>query len=96
MREYEIIFIIHSDLDENATNEIVDRVKGWITEAGGIINQIDPWGKKKLAYPIRKQTEGQYFLLKTQMAPSSVADLERNLRYVEPVLRYLITAIDGE
>ena len=86
--------IVHSDLDENATNDVVDRVKGWITEAGGIIDKVDPWGKRKLAYPIRKQTEGQYFFLKAQMPPSFIADLERNLRFVEPVMRFLITAVE--
>jgi small subunit ribosomal protein S6 len=94
MREYELVFIIHPDLDENATNEVVERVKGWITEAGGTIDTIDPWGKRKLAYPIRKQNEGQYFLFKTQMTPTFVAELERNLRFVEPVMRFLITIVE--
>jgi small subunit ribosomal protein S6 len=96
MREYELVFIVHPDLDENATNEVFERVKGWITEAGGAINHVDPWGKRKLAYPIRKQNDGQYFLLKSQMSPSFIAELERNLRFVEPVMRFLITAIDEE
>jgi len=94
MREYELVFIVHPDLDENATNEVVDRVKGWITEAGGAIDHIDPWGKRKLAYLIRKQNEGQYFLFKTHMTPTTVADLERNLRFVEPIMRFLITVIE--
>jgi small subunit ribosomal protein S6 len=94
MREYELVFIVHPDLDETATNDVVDRIKGWITEAGGIIDEVDPWGNKKLAYPIRKQTEGQYFLLRTQMEPTFVSELERNLRFVEPVMRFLITIIE--
>ena len=94
MREYELIFIVHPDLEETATNEVVDRVKNWITEAGGTIDKVDPWGKRKLAYPIRKQNEGQYFLMLIQIAPSSVAELERNLRFLEPVMRFLITAVE--
>lgn len=94
MREYELVFIVHPDLDETATNEIVDRVKGWITEAGGTVDEIDPWGNKKLAYPIRKQNEGQYFLLKTHMSPAFVIELERNLRFVEPIMRFLVTNIE--
>ena len=94
MREYELVFIVHPDLDEIATTEIVERVKGWITEAGGTIDKVDPWGKRKLAYPIRKQNEGQYFLFNTHMTPSFVADLERNLRFVEPVMRFLISLIE--
>jgi len=94
MREYELVFIVHPDLDETATNEVVDRVKGWITEAGGTVDEINPWGNTKLAYPIRKQNEGQYFLLKTHISPSFVSELERNLRFVEPVMRFLITSIE--
>jgi small subunit ribosomal protein S6 len=94
MREYELVFIVHPDLDENATNEVVDRVKGWITEAGGTIDKVDPWGKRKLAYPIQKQNEGQYFLFNTKMSPSFIVDLERNLRFVEPVMRFLISVIE--
>jgi small subunit ribosomal protein S6 len=92
MRDYEIIFVVHPDLEETATEEIVDRIGGWITEGGGSVEEIDSWGKRKLAYPIRKQIEGQYFLLHTQLDPSFVIEMERNLRFLEPVMRFLITA----
>ena len=94
MREYELIFIVHPDLEEAATNEVVDRVKSWITEAGGTINKVDLWGKSKLAYPIRKQNDGQYFFMLIQMAPTFIAEMERNLRFQEPVMRFLITAVE--
>ncbi len=94
MREYELVFIVHPDLDETATNEVVEKIKGWITEAGGSVNKVDPWGKRQLAYPIRKQNNGQYFLLNIQIAPSFVTELERNLRFLEPVMRFLITSTD--
>jgi small subunit ribosomal protein S6 len=94
MREYELIFIVHPDLEETATNEVAERVQGWITEAGGKINKVDPWGKRKLAYPIRKQNEGQYFFLLVEMNPISVAEIERSLRFLEPVMRFLITAVE--
>ena len=94
MRDYELIFIVHPDLEETATNEVVERVQGWITEAGGKINKVDPWGKRRLAYPIRKQNEGQYFFLLVEMNPISVAEIERSLRFLEPVMRFLITAVE--
>jgi small subunit ribosomal protein S6 len=94
MREYELIFIVHPDLEETATNEVVERIQGWITEAGGKINKVDLWGKRRLAYPIRKQNEGQYFFLHVEIDPTSVAEIERNLRFLEPVMRFLITAVE--
>ena len=94
MREYELIFIVHPDLEETATTEVVDRVKNWITEAGGTIDKVDPWGKRKLAYPIRKQNDGQYFFLLVKMDPTFITEMERNLRFLEPVMRFLITAVE--
>ena len=92
MRAYELVFIVHPDLDDSALKELVDRVKGWITDAGGQVAKVDLWGKRKLAYRLRKQTEGQYVLMKTQMTPSFCTQLERNLRLQEPVLRFLLAA----
>ena len=92
MREYELVFIVNPDLDENALNEAINRVKGWITDANGEVSKVDLWGKRKLAYAIRKQTEGYYVLLNIAMLPQVGATLERNLRFLEPVLRFLLIA----
>jgi len=93
MRDYELIFIVHPDLDENSFNETVEKVKGWITESGGTIVKEDLWGKRQLAYPIQKQREGQYMYMHVQLEPSFNSELERNMRFLEPVMRYLLTAI---
>lgn len=90
MREYELIFIVHPDLDETAFNDVVQKVQGWISDAGGEVTKVDLWGTRKLAYPIRKQDEGQYVLMETSMEPSLNAELERNLGLLEPIMRYLI------
>lgn len=94
MRDYEVTFIVHPDLDDAAFKEIIERVTGWIKEGAGTVSKMDLWGKRKLAYPIRKKTDGQYVLLHTQMAPSFCATLERNLRYLEPIMRFLIARVD--
>jgi small subunit ribosomal protein S6 len=93
MRDYEIVFIIHPDLEEAALNDVVEKVKGWIVEAGGAITKVDYWGRRKLAYAIRKQKEGQYVLFKAQMPPKFGAQLERNARFLEPIMRFLITQL---
>lgn len=92
MRDYELIFIIHPDLDETAVTDTVSRVRGWITDGGGEIAKTDLWGKRKLAYPIRKQKEGQYVFIETHMDPKLCAVVERNLRFLEPVMRYSLVA----
>ncbi len=94
MREYELVFITKADLDETALNETINKVKGWITDGNGEIVKVDLWGKRKLASVIRKQTEGIYVLMNIKMAPNFGVTLERNLRFAEPVLRFLLIAKD--
>jgi small subunit ribosomal protein S6 len=77
MNDYELVFVVHPELDENAFKELLEKVKGWIAEAGGQVTKVDLWGKRRLAYIIRK--------------PASCTTLERNLRFQEPVLRFLLT-----
>ena len=93
MRNYELVCIIQPDLDETAFKEAVDKVKGWVTEAGGTINKEDVWGKRKLAYLIRKQSEGQYVLLNIAMPPDATKELERNINFLEPVMRHMLTFV---
>ncbi len=90
MHNYEVIVIIHPDLDENGLKGAVERVQGWINNAGGSIVKTDLWGKRRLAYSIRKQREGQYVYFEAAFAPSFSAELERNLRLFEPVMRFSI------
>lgn len=94
MRDYEVVFIVHPDLDENAMKGVIEKVQTWITDSGGSIVKIDNWGKRRLAYVIRKQREGQYIFIQAQMAPTFTNELERNLRFLEPVMRFLITVVD--
>jgi small subunit ribosomal protein S6 len=94
MRNYEIVVVIQPDLDETTVNGILDKINGWITDAGGVVTKKDIWGKRRLAYSIRKQREGVYVLLEIQILPSKTRELERNLLLTEPVLRFLITLVD--
>jgi small subunit ribosomal protein S6 len=94
MRDYEVIFIIQSDLEDTERTGIIERVSTWITDSGGSIVKTDDWGKRRLAYSIRKQREGHYVLLHAQMEPTSVPALERNIQFLEPVIRFMV--INGE
>jgi small subunit ribosomal protein S6 len=92
MRDYELIFIVHPDLDENAFRDLVTKVQGWVTDGGGQVEKVDLWGKRRLAYPIRKQKEGQYVFMTTKLDPTAGSKLERNLGLTEPILRYSLIA----
>ena len=93
MRKYELVCLIQPDLDETAVNGVVERVKGWVAESGGSVDKIDMWGKRRMAYVIRKQREGNYVLFNLTMAPPSTAGLEQNLRYTESIMRHMLTTV---
>ena len=93
MRKYELVCIVQPDLDETAFKGAVERVQGGVTESSGSVDKVDGWGRRRLAYPIHKQRDGQYVLLNVTLDPKSTSDLERNIRYFETVLRHMLTAI---
>lgn len=93
MRKYELMCIIQPDLDENAFNGVLDKVKGWVSESGGSVDKAEVWGRRKLASLIKKHREGQYVLLNVTLNPASTSDLERNLRYQESVLRHMLSVV---
>ena len=93
MRNYELVCIFQPELDETAFKGGVERVSNWVTEAGGNVEKVEVWGRRKMAYMIHKQTEGQYVLLNISLDPKSASDLERNLRYLETVMRHMLTAM---
>ena len=94
MHKYELVCVVHPDLDEAAFNGVIEKVKGWIGEAGGSTDKVDVWGRKRLAYRIKKQRDGQYVLFNITLPPATTAALDQNLRFLEPVIRYMITAVD--
>jgi len=93
MRNYELVCIIQPDLDETAFNGLVERVQGWVKDSGGEVGKVDVWGRRRLAFPIRKQREGQYVLLNVSLNPSATAELERNIRFQESVIRHMLTLV---
>ena len=95
MKPYELLLIITPDHDENEAEALTDQVKG-IIESGGTLVKIDPWGKKRLAYPIKKRSEGYYVLYIFESAPSFVASLNQSLRVIETILRYMIVECEDD
>jgi small subunit ribosomal protein S6 len=94
MRSYEIMFIAQSELDDTALQALMEKAKGWVTGTGGQVTQADLWGRRRLAYPIGKQTEGQYVLIQTEMPTAGTAELERNMRLNEQIIRFQVIRTD--
>ena len=95
MNPYELLLIITPDFDESEAEALTDQVKG-IIENGGTLLKVDPWGKKRLAYPIRKRSEGYYVLYIFECAPSFVAELSQALRVIETILRYMVVQYEDD
>ena len=95
MNPYELLLIITPDYDESEAEALTDQVKG-IIENSGTLLKVDPWGKKRLAYPIRKRSEGYYVLYIFECAPSFVAELSQSLRVIETILRYMIVQYEDD
>ena len=94
MRQYELILIIQPDLDEEATKGVIERVQSMITDNGGQILKTDLWGSKQLAYEIQDFRDGYYVYMEVEFTPEFGSELKQNLRYVEPVIRYMLTRSD--
>lgn len=91
MQQYEALYIILPDLDEESNRAVIDKFKGIVEANKGEIVSVDEWGKKKLAYPIDYKTEGTYVLMSFASAPEFPKELERNFKNDEKILRYLVT-----
>lgn len=91
MREYEALFVLKPDLDEEATGALIDRFESLIRDGGGELLKTDKWGKRKLAYEIAGYTEGFYVLLTFKSEAGLAQELERVFRITDEVMRYLVT-----
>lgn len=92
MREYEVTVVLKPDIDDDARSQVVERVKGWLTQGEGDEGNlvVDHWGQRVLAYPIKKYTEGYYVHYNATLDPTAVHEVERNILYVDDILRHLI------
>jgi small subunit ribosomal protein S6 len=90
LREYEVLYIVRADLEDDKVQDAVKRVNTLIERSGGMIERTNLWGKRKLAYEVKHQKEGSYVLQDFQLDPDRVPELEAGLKITEEVLRHLI------
>jgi small subunit ribosomal protein S6 len=94
MRNYELGFVIHPEVEQSDVTQAVDKIGQYVSASGGEVTSVDVWGRRALAYPIRKQKEGTYVFLHAQLDPQAIQELERNLKLDEEILRYLLLRLD--
>jgi small subunit ribosomal protein S6 len=88
--DYELVIIVSPEVTEEKLETRLSSISQYITDRGGTVASVDKWGKKRLAYPIKKFVEGNYFLFKFLLPPEASRVLENNLRISEDILRYLM------
>jgi small subunit ribosomal protein S6 len=91
---YELVFIIHPEVADDALDTVINNISQYITGKGGVIAEIARWGRKKLSYPIKHLMEGNYVLIKFNLDPSANKELETNLKISEKIIRYLLIKIE--
>ncbi len=94
MRVYEQLFIVRSSSTDEEVNPLLDQLKTLITAGGGTIEKEEKWGVRRLAYRVRKQSEGIYILLQFHASPETVKEVERRLRVSDFVLKFITVRID--
>jgi small subunit ribosomal protein S6 len=96
MRSYELAYIVNPNIDEEGVKGVIEKVSQYVQAVEGKVTSVDVWGRKPLAYPINNHKEGIYVLVNAQMSPSTMVELERNLKLLEPIIRYLLVVKDEE
>ena len=93
-RQYETIFILRPDTNQEGILSVNTRIRGVIDSMGGRLIKLDNWGKRKLAYEVKKQLKGIYLFWKYLGTSGTVEEIERNLRMLDPVIRYYTVKVD--
>jgi len=94
LHAYEVVYIAQSGLDEEGLNALNGRFAQTVTTYGGQITATEPWGRRNLAYPIKRHFNGHYMLQRFQMPATGANEVERFLRLNEDVIRYLVIRTD--
>jgi len=92
VKAYETLIMIDPTLDEDAVAAVVTRAQAHITEEGGVIDSVDDWGKRPLAYEINKLKDAYYALIEFHHDAPAIAEVERKMRITDGIMRYTLVA----
>ena len=95
-RLYEVMFIVRPDLEEEEVDKLIAGFESSVTNGGGAVKSVEKMGRRKLAYDVRKFSDGNYILLNVEAGGDVVHELERRLRVTEPVIKFITVRMDEE
>ena len=93
MNKYEVMYIVKS-ADEEVVNSVVEKVENLITKNGGNVEKVDRWGKRRLAYEVKKQNEGYYVLVNFEAQPTVITEIDRVTKITDEILKHMIVKND--
>jgi small subunit ribosomal protein S6 len=96
MNKYELALVVNARIDDEERAKVLEKVQGYVTRFGGTISKVDEWGKRRLAYEIQKMREGFYYFIQFESESDAPIEIERRLRIMDNVLRYLIVRRDED
>ena len=95
MNKYELAVVVSAKIEEEDRIATIEKVKGYIARFGGTVTEVEEWGKRKLAYEIQKMREGFYYFVRFESEATCPAEVERRVRIMENVIRYLCVRQDA-
>ena len=95
MNKYELAVVVSAKIEDEDRIATIEKVKSYITRFGGTVTEVDEWGKRKLAYEIQKMREGFYYFIRFEADAACPAEVERRVRIMENVIRYLCVRQDA-
>ena len=90
MPSYELVYIVNPGINEEVLPEAINKVTEIVKKAGGNVTEVNQWGRKRLAYPIKRFSEGNYILAKVEMDAPSVKKVDASLRMNDDLLRHMV------
>ena len=90
MNKYELVLVVNAKIEDDVRAAVVDKAKAYVERFGGKVTEVEDWGKRKLAYEIQHVKEGFYYFIQFEAAAEAPAEIERRVRIMENVLRYLV------
>lgn len=96
MNKYELALVVNAKIEDDTRAAVVEKAKEYVTRNGGTITEVEEWGKKKLAYEIKKHKEGNYVVINFEANPERIKELERIYRITDEVIKFIVVKKDEE